>query len=383
MLRTLIISSLLSMALIACDGGSDNIPNTSNPRQLDLPSTQGSSGVGYDNFTITDSTRDDRLLEVDIWYPVDDIDFMAEPAAIYPLAGGLANITSEIAGDALPVSRTADRNLIVFSHGSGGVSNQAYTMMEILATQGFIVVAPTHAGNSNDDNGDKLALQVANRAADIPFVIDQMLLRSNTAGARFEGTISPENIGVTGHSFGGVTALGMAVGFGDAPADPRVTAIMPVAGWFFVPAAPITEAQYESLAIPTLLLGGTLDTSVPIETNREAFASIDNSPIYNIEIIGAGHNHFITVCDIADAALAIFDSFDELVALFPSAAPLQVIYNDTCTADVFSVDETLRIQNLYGVAFFKTYLQNDNSFKDYLTAAYAERNEPDVTFEEK
>ncbi|MFT6309983.1 MAG: hypothetical protein ACJAQS_000344, partial [Porticoccus sp.] len=25
----------------------------------------------------------------------------------------------------------------------------------------------------------------------------------------------------------------------------------------------------------------------------------------------------------------------------------------------------------------------DNSFKDYLTAAYAERNEPDVTFEEK
>jgi predicted dienelactone hydrolase len=381
MLRKLIISSFLSMTLIACSDGGSN--SSSNVPPLVLPSIQGESGVGYMQFTITDPVRADRLLAVDLWYPVDDIDFMAEPAATYPLAGGLANIVSEVAGEALPVSKVADRNLIVFSHGSGGVSNQAYTMMEILASQGFIVAAPTHAGNTSGDNGDELALQVANRTADISFVIDQMLLRNSTAGDIFEGTLLTDSIGVTGHSFGGVTALGMAVGFGDTPADPRVTAIMPVAGWFFVPAAPITEAQYKSLAVPTLLLGGTLDTSVPIETNREAFAVVDNSPIYNVEIIGAGHNHFTTSCDIADAALDIFDSFDALVALIPAAEPLQAIYISTCAPDVYPVDESLRIQNLYGVAFFKTYLQNDNSFEDYLTSDYVEQNESDVTFEEK
>ncbi|MFQ3324829.1 MAG: putative dienelactone hydrolase [Pseudomonadales bacterium] len=378
MLRFVLITGLVTL-LSACDGGGSD---RSVVLPLELPSIKGTSGVGYDKFTITDSTRDNRQLEVDIWYPVDDIDFLADPAAVYDLGNGIG-ITSEIAGEVLPVSQKPDRNLIVFSHGSGGLSNQAYSMMEALATQGFIVAAPTHAGNANGDNGDELAVQVANRAADMSFVIDQMLIMSSTSGDRFEGTILPDSVGVTGHSFGGVTTLGMAVGFGDAPADPRVTASMPVAGWFFVPAAPITDGQYKSLAIPTLLLGGTLDTSVPIETNREAFAKVDKSPVYNIEIVGAGHNHFTTSCDIAKAALEFFPSFDELVALVPAAAPLQAIYENTCAPDVFSVDESLRIQNVYGVAFFKTFLQNDESFRDYLTEAYVDQNEPNVTFEEK
>jgi predicted dienelactone hydrolase len=383
MLRLILTISFISL-LSACGGGGggSSSSDVNNLPQLDLPEIKGSLGVGYQKITITDETRNNRELFVDVWYPVDTIDFIANPVAKYDL-GSNFSLPSSVAGDSLPISQENNRNLIVFSHGSGGLSTQVYPLMEILASQGFIVAAPTHAGNAVGDNDDERSVQVANRAADMSFVIDQMLLRSNTPGDQFEGRVSAENIGTTGHSFGGSTALGTAVGFGDAPADLRVTATMPVAGFFFNAAAPITETQYKSLNIPTLLLGGTLDESVDIENNREAFAAIDSSPVYNVEIVGAGHQHFTNACDISDLVLDLL-SFDALDALVPGAGTrLKAIDEETCVPEAFPIDESLRIQNLYAVAFFKKYLQNDNSFDDYLTERYAELNEPDVTFQEK
>ena len=384
MLRLILTISFISL-LSACGGGGggSSSSDVNNLPQLDLPEIKGSLGVGYQKITITDETRNNRELFVDVWYPVDTIDFIANPVAKYDL-GSNFSLPSSVAGDSLPISQENNRNLIVFSHGSGGLSTQVYPLMEILASQGFIVAAPTHAGNAVGDNNDEQSVQVANRAADMSFVIDQLLLLSNTPGDQFEGRVSAENIGTTGHSFGGVTALGTAVGFGDAPADLRVTATMPVAGFFFNAAAPITETQYKSLNIPTLLLGGTLDESVDIENNREAFAAIDSSPVYNVEIVGAGHQHFTNACDISDLVLNLLGSFDAVDALIPGAGTrLQAIDEETCVPEAFSIDESLRIQNLYAVAFFKKYLQNDNSFDDYLTERYAELNEPDVTFQEK
>jgi predicted dienelactone hydrolase len=386
MLRTLIISGLFSITLVACGGGGggssssgvDNLP------QLELPAIKGNLGVGLVTETIIDTDRNNRSLDIEIWYPVDEIDYMADPVALYDLV--LASFASEVAGDSLPVSQKLNRNLIVFSHGSAAFSSQAYEMMEVLASQGFILVAPGHVGNrALDFVQDPQDVIVANRAGDMSFVIDHMIKRSNTSGDMFEGRVSAENVGSTGHSFGGVTALGTAVGFGPVAADPRIGAVMPVAGAFAVPAAPITEAQYKSLSIPALLLGGTLDATVDIKNNRDAFAAIDNSPVYNVEIIGAGHEHFTFACDLDDL-LSSGDSitYEILDGLGNGIADrLRAVAANTCTDDVFPIEEALRIQNVYGVAFFKKYLQNDDSFDDYLTARYAELNEADVTFEEK
>jgi predicted dienelactone hydrolase len=383
MLRTLIISGLFSITLIACGGGggggssSNNLPQA----ELALPAIQGSSKVSYTQFTLTDASRGNRELVVDAWYPVDDIDFLAEPAAFYALLGPLG-ITSIAAGSNLPVSQQENRKLIVFSHGNNGLSNQAYKMMETLASQGFITVAPAHTGNTQNDpsiTAEQRTAAATNRVPDISFVIDEMLRRSAAAGDMFEGRISSDNIGVTGHSFGGVTTLGMAVGFAGASADPRVTAIMPVAGAF----SSITDAQYKSLAIPTFLLGGTIDATVDIENNRKAFATTDNSPTYNVEIIGAGHEHFTNVCDIVQVLFDNNISFATIATLAPGADVLEEYYNNNCVPGVFSIDESIRIQNTYGVAFFKTFLQSDDSFRDYLTSNYADKNEPDITYAEK
>jgi predicted dienelactone hydrolase len=387
MLRTLIISGLFSITLVACGGGGGGGSSSSgvnNLPQLELPAIKGNLGVGLVTETIIDTDRNNRPLDIEIWYPVDEIDYMADPVALYNL--GLASLASEVAGDSLPVSQKLNRNLIVFSHGSGGLSNQAYLMMEVLASQGFILVAPAHLGNrALDFVQDPQDVIVANRAGDMSFVIDHMIKRSNTSGDMFEGRVSAQNVGSTGHSFGGVTALGTAVGFGPVAADPRISAVMPVAGAFGVSAAPITEAQYKSLSIPALLLGGTLDATVDIKNNRDAFAAIDNSPVYNVEIIGAGHEHFTNACDIDDLLLSGDGlTYDDLDVFGNGIADrLRNVAANTCTDDVFPIEEALRIQNVYGVAFFKKYLQNDDSFDDYLTVRYAELNETDVTFEEK
>ena len=389
MLRLILTISFISL-LSACGGGGGGGSSSSdvnNLPQLDLPEVQGSLGVGVTTETIIDTARSDRPLDIEIWYPVDQIDYMADPAALYNL--GLATLESEVAGDNLPVSQKLNRNLIVFSHGSGGISNQGYKMMEALASQGFILVAPGHLGNrALDFVPDPIDVIVDNRAGDMSFVVDHMIKRSNTSGDMFEGRVSPDNVGATGHSFGGVTALGTAVGFGSVAADPRIAAVMPVAGAFAVSAAPITDAQYKSLSIPALLLGGTLDATVDIQNNRDAFAAIDNSPVYNVEIVGAGHEHFTNACDINDIILSgdsiTYETLDGLLVGEQSVGDrLRAVAENTCTDEVYPIEDSLRIQNVYGVAFFKKYLQNDNSFDDYLTERYAELNEPNVTFQEK
>jgi predicted dienelactone hydrolase len=385
MLRLIVTISLISL-LSACGGGGSSSSDVNNVPQLDLPDIKGSLGVGLTTETITDPARSDRSLNIEIWYPVDQIDYMADPAALYNL--GLATLESEVAGDNLPVSQKLNRNLIVFSHGSGGISNQGYKLMEELASQGFILVAPGHTGNTALDTPDPIDVIVDNRAGDMSFVIDHMIKRSNTSGDMFEGRVSPDNVGATGHSFGGVTALGTAVGFGSVAADPRIAAVMPVAGAFAVSAAPITDAQYKSLSIPALLLGGTLDTTVDIQNNRDAFAAIDNSPVYNVEIIGAGHEHFTNACDINDILLSgdslTYEDLDGIIIGGQSVGDrLRAVADNTCTDEVYPIEDSLRIQNVYGVAFFKKYLQNDNSFDDYLTERYAALNEPNVTFQEK
>jgi dienelactone hydrolase len=375
MLRTLIISGLISITLIACGGdggGSNNLPQA----ELVLPAIQGDSEVGYTRFTITDASRANRELVVDAWYPVDDIDFRAEPAAFYSLLPPFS-IASDVAGDNLPVSQQANRKLIVYSHGSNGLPLESFRVMETLASQGFIVVAPAHTGNTLIDPP---GAQRGNRVTDISFVIDEMLGRSATSGDIFEGRISSTDIGVTGQSAGGRTAMGMAVGLADANADPRVTAILPISGAFL---GNVTEAQFKSLAIPTLLLVGTLDEVVNVEVGRNAFATIDNSPTFSVEIIGAGHEHFTIICDIADLLSDNNFTFAQLAAFLPGSEVLEIYFNRTCVPDVFSVDETVRIQTIYSVAFFKTYLESDVSFDDYLTSTYADSNEPDVNFDQK
>ena len=340
------------------------------------PDQPGPFAVGHTEFTVVDAARGDRPLGVRVWYPVEPADHVGPPTE-YPVIGLITN-PSALAIDDLPVAIGAFP-LVVFSHGSGSLNYQSTLFTETLASHGFVVAAPNHTGNTTTDvqNGTSLPfLDVAvERPADVSFLIDEMLVRADTPGDPFEDRIRPERIGVGGHSFGGYTSWAMRGGWdGRVVPDERVAALMPMA-----PATLQSDAELREVDVPVMLLSATLDTVTPIDPNTTRPAMLVPSRLWRADVIGATHNHFATIiCELGDGLIAA----GLPIAAWPSfgAGALVIPYSETCLPSAFPIGEASRIQNLYGVSFFRLILEDDDRYADFLTQAYANANEPDVLF---
>ena len=369
---------LVSALLMACSDGSDGVADAMGPplsEPVEKADTFGSWAVGHQRLEAIDVNRGNRQLPYDVWYPVDAEDAMDEPRTIYPLQGG-AGLTAERAVEGLPVSSSGDLPLLVFSHGSGGTNTQSVLLMETLASHGFVVVSPEHTGNTNDDFSDTLEQAAARRVPDISFMIDTFLARNEITGDDFFQRIDPEAIGVLGHSYGGGTALGAVAGFGGQPADERVRAVMPISVTVF---DRFTDEALAAVEEPVLFLGGTLDTSVPIENHDYGFDRLTGAEaVFQVDIVGATHTHFANICDIGN--WLIDNGFGQDLWPAIGAAALLEPYRDTCSDEAFPIDEVLRIQNLYAVAFFRRYLLGETAYEFYLRQDYARDNEPDIAF---
>ncbi len=383
-LRSFLLASLVSL-LIACSGAT----STENTARVDAPDALGPRAVGHSSFTAVDAARADRALPVDVWYPVDDEDAADAPLAEYLLLGPLG-LPSEVAVEDLPVSSRPKQTLLVFSHGYGGISIQSFGLMEALASHGFIVLSPEHTGNAQStpaESTDSFDEAAAKRVPDVSFLIDTMFGRNQDPQDPFYQRIDESAVGVVGHSFGGMTAVGMAAGWAGAPADPRVMAIAPISAVIDgelqsddrpSPNAGFTREQLESITIPVMLMGGTEDINVPIGNNAIAFEQMVNaSPLYKVDIVGANHNHFAAICAIANWLLDRGWGPEIWPGL--GAEALIEPYETTCSPDVLAIEEANRLQNLYVVSFFKSQLRDERGYERFLTPTFAE-TEPGVAF---
>jgi predicted dienelactone hydrolase len=113
--------------------------------------------------------------------------------------------------DDLPVSSRPAQTLLISSHGYRGVNTASLVLMETLASQGFIVIAPEHTVNFQ--SFDEAA---ANRVPDVSFLIDTMNGRDGDPDDMFYRRVRTDGVVVVGHSFGGMTAVGMAAGWAGA-----------------------------------------------------------------------------------------------------------------------------------------------------------------------
>jgi predicted dienelactone hydrolase len=383
-LRFFLLASFVSL-LLACSGAT----STENTAAVDAPDALGPRAVGHSSFTAVDAARADRSLLVDVWYPVDDEDAADAPLAQYLLLGPLG-LPSEVAVEDSPVSSRPKQTLLVFSHGYGGISIQSFGLMEALASHGFIVLSPEHTGNAQStpaESTDSFDEAAAKRVPDVSFLIDTMFGRNQDPQDPFYQRIDESAVGVVGHSFGGMTAVGMAAGWAGAPADPRVMAIAPISAVIDgelqsddrpSPNAGFTREQLESITIPVMLMGGTEDINVPIGNNAIGFEQMVNaSPLYKVDIIGANHNHFAAICAIANWLLDRGWGPEIWPGL--GAEALIEPYETTCSPDVLAIEEANRLQNLYVVSFFKSQLRDERGYERFLTPTFAE-TEPGVAF---
>lgn len=374
--RPRLLAALASVALIiaACssDGDDSAAPATTGgsedtsttvadpvPEALDT-AVLGPYSVGRRTVTITDPEREDRTLTTDIWYPTDTTD---GDASTYSFAPGI-EYDSEVALDAPPVSADGPFPLVVYSHGSGGLRYVASYFTETLASHGVVVVAPDHAGNTTIDQflgaSDPTEVVAANRPADVSVVITAVL--DGSADSEVSDAVDPDEIAVTGHSFGGYTALanGGGVGALSLEADDRVDAVIA-----FAPAAALlSDDDLAAIDVPTMVVSGTLDTTTPIDPNTERTTEFATGrPLYRVDLEGATHQSFTDVCDYGPLLSGLPDVSPEILQLVDDQA------GNTCDPDVLDVDVAQDLINRYAIAFLLAELTGSSEAQAVLDSA--------------
>ena len=166
--------------------------------------------------------------------------------------------------------------VVLFSHGLGGTRDGGTVWGEAWAAAGFVVVHIQHPGSdlaavsrTATSFSDKAGLRAAAGAAqlfarlqDVGFVLSQISLRHEAQLGRW-ATVRPSAVGMSGHSFGAHTTLGMAgqryTGF-EGISEQRLASFIA-----FSPTVPsVGDAQqaFGRLSRPVLTLTGTRDEDV-------------------------------------------------------------------------------------------------------------------------
>ncbi|NNF16614.1 MAG: alpha/beta fold hydrolase [Gammaproteobacteria bacterium] len=326
------------------------------------PASPGPYRVGRTTLSYIDGDRDDRPVVMDVWYPVDAADAAGVAPSTYDLV--FAALESPVALATPAVSQNGPFPLLLFSHGNLGIRFQSFFLTEALASHGYIVVAPDHAGNTAFDLAfntlEPFEVSAVNRPQDISFTIDRMLERNNLAGDEFLGRIDPARIAVLGHSFGGYTTLAMASGIDGVTADVRVKALIPIA-----PASGIlSDVQLISITKPTLILGGSADITTPVDPqSSRPFELLSSPERQRVDLNEAGHQSFSNICIFTDTLVDVGIDPALVAFLLGNAA-------EGCAPELMPIDVAHRLTQLYVVAFLKTYLDGDARYAPFLTPLF-------------
>ena len=180
----------------------------------------------------------------------------------------------------------APEALILFSHFSGGSKTASSFLCEHLASHGYAVAALDHSDHSLPRPSDaadpaeknaRLRALIEARVPDIQFLLEVI----GKAGQR---------IGIVGHSFGGWTALAAPSKMSQIEA---AVALAPAGASNPRPGIiPATLDFAWSREVPTLVIAGDSDVSIPLECVRDVFERV---PSFKKLLVleGVDHLHFV------------------------------------------------------------------------------------------
>ncbi len=368
--------ALLLAVSCSVDGGgsakSTVAPTTAaTPAKVVVPDQLGPHPVGRRTITVVDESRK-RTLNVDVWYPADAESAKAAPLTRYVFLP-TAYVDSATARDKPTVSSEGPFPLVAYSHGNGGISYVASFNMEHLASYGFIVASPDHLGNTAVESvlgsSDTEPVVAMNRPPDISAVITEMMKLSADPTNPFHGAVDAERIGVMGHSFGGFTSLAVAGGFtgttGEIAADPRIKAVIGLAPYTVL----LSDANLAAIKVPTLLMVGDKDVTTPIDNDTtRPWEKITATPIFRVDMVGAGHQSLTDVCDYQKSIPKLPDPPKVVVDFVNRLA------EEGCGPGFMEHARAKDLVNIYTTAFLDTYVAGHDTYAGVLTDAYAKES---------
>ena len=252
-------------------------PAEARPADASHPSRE--HGVGVMVETLVDHSRStpahngepaipSRTLTTSIWYP----------------AAGRASATPK--ANAAPDTGDGPYPLIVFSHGLGTVPRKYESLLSTWAAAGFVVAAPKFPLTSLGTLGGVDTADVFSQPGDVSFVISVMLLASAAPSGPLSGMISPNDVGVAGHSEGAITTLGF---FNTCCRDPRVKAAAIFSG--DPETYPGGHYVFDGQP-PMLVVHGTKDAFLPYGQMVSVFNQ-QKGPKVLLSLLGANHGNWI------------------------------------------------------------------------------------------
>ena len=353
--------------------------------------------VGYRSLVIGEGTA--HPLAAGLWYPALNPQGVKEQITYtittkIPVAGMMA--TAPIAGHALLDAAIDDAAapypLVVYSHGFAANAAWVHGLLEHYASYGFMVLAPEHI-EQFDADWTEMPPSSIDRPRDIKQVLDTAE-QMNAPGGLMAGLIDMQHVAVIGHSYGGYTALALAgaqydlaafharcaalaaddpnmfycnlflpreaeladrAGLDSMPAglwpsfgDPRVTAILPMAGDAYL----FDQAGLAKITVPMMAIGGTADTGTPYTWgSRPAYDYTSSAHKTLVTFIGG--EHFIMASCVSMP--------------WWSATPF---YAWVCFDPVWDKDRSIDLVNHFSTAFLLAELKGDAA----ATAALAPAN---------
>ena len=152
-ITTSLLAVLAVVALAACGGskgGSTSDAAAAARAAGPVPYRPGPYAVGRETISVPSPDNPERVLTVDVLSPADRSQSRGAPASRYQVIPGV-EFDSRLARSGLPVSTDGPFPLVVYSHGSGGLRFVSSFLTEVLASHGFVVIAPDHSGNTAID----------------------------------------------------------------------------------------------------------------------------------------------------------------------------------------------------------------------------------------
>jgi predicted dienelactone hydrolase len=363
----------------------DNSQNTHRSRPDAPPYGQrGPFGVGTHEVTIPHRTRP---LKLAMWYPA----CLGDQPALTTYEDGPIKFYGQALRDAPPDPHQAPYPLVLFSHGSSGTRYQSLFLTEHLASHGFVVMAVDHPGNTafdaylSSDRYEELRIQnYVQRPDDLLRQLAFAEELSAPTGA-WPGLIDLERVAVSGHSFGGYSALALAgarlnfdslrqwcetpstaaieakamgsvcylrhhvevfaelrgletipEGLWPPTSDPRIKALLVMAPWN----APIFgQAGLAEVTIPSLVMVGGADRVTLPERDALRIYDYLGSPSKTLAVFeNGGHFLFVDECSALTRQLNLFW---------------------TCSDDVWDMTRAHDLTNHLATAFLLSKLYQD------------------------